>query len=388
MRILFLFLFFFSPLANITLDPFQFFVYTLSCFIVGFVQSGCKFIKSSIVWFSIFSILAAGLASYDQNNYLVLKGLGYALSPFLYTLIGMYLFRIVKIAIINNWFVFWGIFFSLLTIILGIANFGMTYFADPSRLREFYLWPVSFPIVAFIIFLFKSENPVPGRKFWALLCALAVFLASSRTYIILFLLTFAVFLYLQKKTVFYVFFLILGFFLIFVLGKITTSNQLLVKFQRSSEEVKFKDYKSDKEINTNYRGFESARALFTYLDGSYLNLIFGHGLGKNIDLGVKVKLGENYLSEVPIIHNGYLLLLVKQGFLGVLIFAVFFLSLLGKAPNFGVFEYGLVYSSIIALLISNIVISSFFSKEMFNIWILLGYLYRYKNHNLIAHKAT
>jgi hypothetical protein len=81
------------------------------------------------------------------------------------------------------------------------------------------------------------------------------------------------------------------------------------------------------DLNAKYRAFEALAALNTYLAGGGWNLLFGNGFGKMVDLGTLMTLGlpgkQTDFQYIPILHNGYLYLLVKTGLVGFLLYASF-----------------------------------------------------------------
>ena len=113
------------------------------------------------------------------------------------------------------------------------------------------------------------------------------------------------------------------------------SNQdemsLIGKFEHSVTEVAISDYEDMSDINLNWRGFESYRAYLTYLDGSLFEKAFGQGFGAMVDLGFDMPLGGDAsisFRYIPVIHNGYMYLLVKYGLIGVLIYLYYIFKLI------------------------------------------------------------
>lgn len=92
---------------------------------------------------------------------------------------------------------------------------------------------------------------------------------------------------------------------------------LIDKLLYSASELKVKDYSSIQSINDNWRGYETARALKTYNNGEYWQYVIGQGFGTTIDLGLYMQLGEDKIRFAPILHNGYMYLLVKTGIIGL-----------------------------------------------------------------------
>jgi hypothetical protein len=59
------------------------------------------------------------------------------------------------------------------------------------------------------------------------------------------------------------------------------------------------------------------------MQGNQLQHIAGFGFGSRVDLGLTIKLGGEPMSTIPILHNGYVMLLVKCGWIGVLLYMIF-----------------------------------------------------------------
>jgi O-Antigen ligase len=94
------------------------------------------------------------------------------------------------------------------------------------------------------------------------------------------------------------------------------------KTANTSSEVDVHSYETYQDINNNWRGFEAARAAKTYADFGGLDKLVGSGFGTMVDLGFAMKLGNTGESFefVPLLHNGYMELLVKTGLLGLSLF--------------------------------------------------------------------
>jgi hypothetical protein len=99
------------------------------------------------------------------------------------------------------------------------------------------------------------------------------------------------------------------------------------KAANTSSEVNVHSYESYEDINLNWRGFEAARAAKTYAEFGDGEKLVGGGFGTMVDLGFAMKLGMGNDAEsfefVPLLHNGYMELLVKTGFLGLVLFILF-----------------------------------------------------------------
>lgn len=96
------------------------------------------------------------------------------------------------------------------------------------------------------------------------------------------------------------------------------------KLLRSAQELTISDYRDAQSINDNFRGFETARAFKSYVDGGLVGWLGGRGFGHFVDLGVELYLGEGPMRYIPVLHNGILYVLVKTGAIGLALYLVSF----------------------------------------------------------------
>jgi len=96
----------------------------------------------------------------------------------------------------------------------------------------------------------------------------------------------------------------------------------LEKVIHSFREVSIASYSDASDINQNWRGYESARGLSEFLAGSPFQKLFGYGFGKAVDLALYIDLGGNDIRYAPILHNGYIYLLVKTGVTGLILYCL------------------------------------------------------------------
>ena len=102
---------------------------------------------------------------------------------------------------------------------------------------------------------------------------------------------------------------------------------LAEKFRNIPEEVTW-DAKRNlggtrEEIQANWRGYEAYQGLQKFNNGNTTQKVFGFGFGSRVDLDLIIKLsGEDY-ETVPILHNEYVMLLVKSGIFGLILYLIF-----------------------------------------------------------------
>jgi len=110
------------------------------------------------------------------------------------------------------------------------------------------------------------------------------------------------------------------------------SNQR--RWAGSIQELNSTEFESVQDISENYRSYESIMALNTFLEGSIPEMLAGGGCGQLVDLQWSLPVPDDSVGEgsvllmdkIPILHNGYLMVLVKAGLAGVALFMTFFWS--------------------------------------------------------------
>lgn len=106
------------------------------------------------------------------------------------------------------------------------------------------------------------------------------------------------------------------------------SGTIRSKFTRSLTEVSTTSFVDDADIHGNWRAFETNRALGSFSSSTVLEQVLGQGFGALVDIGLEMKLGIDVLRDIPILHNGYAYILIKTGMLGILLYILFYISLI------------------------------------------------------------
>jgi len=115
-------------------------------------------------------------------------------------------------------------------------------------------------------------------------------------------------------------------------------STFLGKLAHAPEELAIRDYATRMDIMTNWRGYETSRALHAYAIGTRFEWVFGRGFGHSVDLGLFMNMGTGTTGErerinlAPILHNGYAFMLVKAGPMAIALFlaAVAWLYRMGR----------------------------------------------------------
>jgi hypothetical protein len=152
---------------------------------------------------------------------------------------------------------------------------------------------------------------------------------------------------------------------------------------------------SEEDINKNWRSYETYRGMLLFNAGSVIQMIFGHGFGTLVDLGISIKLGENEFERIPIFHNGYIYFLVKLGVVGVLTYSYFIykVGFNNKKTFIGdlklnAYVSGMLQALSIVVLLNTFTISGLINKQAFFLTIVLGYLWKFNNYRFVKLKQV
>lgn len=172
----------------------------------------------------------------------------------------------------------------------------------------------------------------------------------------------------------------------------TESDQALQSFggkmARTLQELTVGDSISARDINLNFRAYETGRALDQFADGSITSMLFGQGFGATVDLGITMPLlitdtGYRGVRHIGIFHNGYVYLLIKVGVLGLLLYVAVlaYLYYIGRkhaalplsdpeSATGRLFQFGVV-----TLAATTYFIAGMFNRgDMFPVLLLTGFL--------------
>jgi len=169
-------------------------------------------------------------------------------------------------------------------------------------------------------------------------------------------------------------------------SSIDSRRSFIGKLARSFEEISVQDYSSAAQINSNWRGYETARGLDHWQEGAPAQWLLGSGFGAQVDLGRFQNLSNDPRAAVrfiPIFHNGYVYLLVKTGLVGVALYVAVLIWLyrVGRrtAANLPVDEAALegraLQACAVVMLLSTWVVAGAFNKfDMFAFLMMIGFL--------------
>jgi hypothetical protein len=236
---------------------------------------------------------------------------------------------------------------------------------NPKAARNTFFFPKPlFCVISIYLLLFYQK--IRGRGVFLFFNIYGLFISGSRTYVLL-MFAFIVGGYINpsKKNIFTISCLFFIIYLIFYFSG---------RFDNVFSELTFTSLSSVEDIGSQYRGFESFKALEKIFSGSIIEWLFGFGLNENISLDIDLDLGGFNLSEIPVLHNGFLYLIFRLGLIGFLFYLLFFYKILvGGFKNYSTHEKYMLLLIVFSLLMANIVIGSFYNMEFSIAWFLIGY---------------
>jgi len=333
--------------------------------------------------------------NYDYHTYFIIRDITYLLKPVIGFLLGYQLCQ----RNLNNAFkliITTGVFIAIChiaVILSAIFIYGARTVAD-LRLHSGYF--SDYEIYTLIILIFHKKFQLDySRKtvrIFTILVGFSAFMYLARTNFIQFLILFLAlkgYFALNKKS-------LLIFGTIIITSIISYSIVLSINPRRDAEGVegflykikvaplepfKTKINRDDwKDFNDNYRSYENIMTVRQVTRDGTVPTIFGKGLGSQIDLKQEVWLGDMNLRFISILHNGFMIVFLKSGLLGIFIylFTIFYFFHSPKSDNIIVNQITLLFIGTgVFLFISNWVFLGFYNLTETKS-ILLGFLIAYR----------
>jgi O-Antigen ligase len=349
--------------------------------------------------------LVGGVFS-DADLYEVFKDVWYVLNPMVILCVGFVFYRCMpSLSKGLNAFVIAGAlvaFFHLLKFAFDPSLF-LAESANEIRGKTgtgFYAPVLSLAIVFACRKNWKAALHLPnwGVVLCSIICLLATISSFSRTIAIVFIIFSVASLgFFAKKEWLRLGLGAISIVLFFVLlrsavdvSSDASSTTFLGKLARSFDELAIEEFNDIRSASANYRGYETARAINSYLEGSVPKLLFGNGFGSEVDLKLYISLGGVGIDKdrryVPFLHNGFAYLLYKGGAVALLLYCWSLLRIyligrrLANGPQNGlnVAVARLIQGIAVNFVFTTWVIAGVFNKvDLFAIVLLFGFLLGY-----------
>lgn len=147
------------------------------------------------------------------------------------------------------------------------------------------------------------------------------------------------------------------------------------KIAGSLKEITAVDTSDIVVASTYWRGFELFLVLEDLKTYSLLDLIFGKGLGYQLQLPFEIKLAGNNYRELWYVHNGYLYLFMKLGFIGLIILCWLLLKFYNACLENGNSKTFLNSLFLFTILSTIVMAGPFESNDYAGILIFMGYIF-------------
>jgi uncharacterized membrane protein YhdT len=148
------------------------------------------------------------------------------------------------------------------------------------------------------------------------------------------------------------------------------------KYLNSVKENTFRgEYSSMADYNRNWRGYETHLTKKEIKKAGLFEKIFGYGFGKTVYIGNKGFLGEG-LENIPKFHNGFIEIILKTGYIGLIMYLIFFFYLFRIAERTTQnTEFEKLFKAIIvSAFLSTLVMTGIYNKSALDSsCLLLGY---------------
>lgn len=296
----------------------------------------------------LMGVLVTGIVGFGHQLLDILRDVSYALTPISLMFIGFWAADNKKM---------WSLIFKIVTICgFVFAIVHLTAFVQSPELLSASVNEVrdtvgpgsgGIVVLSLVLGLFQNrlglESVFP--RFFPRLIVLPVLMISfvlsySRTEFIVFIMLSLTLLGwltpINWRLVGVIVLVLVGFVLIAVTTPASEEGTFRSKLAMSMTELVVSNYEDLTDINEHWRGFETYRALVTFLSGSVFQQVFGQGFGALVDLGFVKDFGKVVgvqLQYIPILHNGYAYVLIKTGLLGLVLYATFYINVIRFAAR-------------------------------------------------------
>lgn len=367
-----------------------------------------NFIAYTTCFFAIFIFSVFATDFEASKPYFIIRDITYLLKPVFGLLLGYQICRFIYKNALET-IVYAGLGVSIIHILIILKTILIYRHISVALLRDFCGFFSDFEVFALILVVFHKQFQMNFSKktYYLLLITIgfSAFMYLSRTNFIQFVVLFLGvkgYFTLNKRAIIAVtsvvtISVILYSIVFFINPKRTGSGveEFLYKIKVAPTEpfkskVNVADYK---DFNVNYRSVELIYTLKQVKNRGPQAMLFGSGLGSQVDLKQIVHLGDMDLRYISVLHNGFMTTYLKSGILGVLIL-IFSIVLLfnqkrTKIPINQQINFLLIGTSVF-LLVSNWVLMGYYFTQDSKA-ILVGLLIAYKEiteKNALQSKAS
>jgi len=332
------------------LDNFEltFGVWSLSFLLTISRNYSISLFKLIIPYLLILLIAFVVMLNYDYKNYFIIRDITYLSKPILGFLLG---YQLCKKNLKNalDLIIKTGFFIAVCHVIIIIIAIVVHKARTVADLRLHSGYFSDYEIYTFIILLFhkKFELNYSKKRLWlfTIVIGFSAFMYLARTNFIQFLILFLAlkgYFVLNKKSITIIgsilLLTVIGYTMVYYSYPRRSAEGFegfLYKIKNAPiEAFKSKVNLNDwKDFNDNYRSHENISTIRQVTNDGIVPTLFGKGLGSQIDLKQEVYLGDMKLRFISILHNGFMIVFLKSGLLGIFIYLFTIIYFFKKVPS-------------------------------------------------------
>lgn len=357
-----------------------------------------SFLKLSIPFAVILIIAFAVMLFNDYDNYLIIRDITYLAKPIMGLFIGYQLCKrnlqnAFKL-IVNTGLII--AVFHIIILLVAVLFFNVTTLND-LRFYGGYFSDYEVYVLIILIFHKKFQLDFSPRKLQiiTIIVAFSAFMYLARTNFIQFVILFLAmkgYLKINQTSLK----IIIPILLATIIGYATVLyidpkrdgpgiEAFLYKIKVAPlEPFKTKIKRDDYiDFNDNYRSYENILTIRQVSRDGIWTTLFGKGLGSTVDLKQEVYLGDMELRFISILHNGFMIVFLKSGIIGILVYlySIYYFFIKRKGDAEIVQQINLLFLGTgVFLIISNWVFLGFYNL-IDTKTILVGFLIAYSEKN-------
>lgn len=302
---------------------------------------------TNVIYLIIIFIIGVTIGLFNIHEYgihTIIRDVFYILNPIIFILLGVYFQKTWKAQYdIFKTIIVLAVILSVTNIFTLVSNIEIIKVANSVGLIRSELGYVGIAVVlGLILLLTEKQRKIKYfrkevRLIFIIICSTALILSFSRTNFVIFTALLIPFILIDTKisnksikNIFLTVVLVIGLSgVTYKILPITLLNDFFAKMMRSFAELSTNsDWDSTYNISYNWRGYEISCAIKDFFKGNINDMIFGYGFGKGIFVGplAYLVMPGAVNGMIPVIHNGYYTLLIKNGIVGLIIYLLFYLT--------------------------------------------------------------
>ena len=308
--------------------------FVISCIIILFT-----FFRKNISFFTdlklinglIFFILPGFFYAFNNESQFFVRDIYYFVNHLVVIFSGIQLAKIISL----KKFINTTLLLSIALLVIYFLKLIFLFNFDPSEYIEINSYTAAFVSLftvsmCLLILLLNSGNNIVLNLIMLLLFLLICTLLDARTPLVSVFLFYVLVLFQEKiklsKLFFFITYLTMFVIMLFQIFQYF-ELPMIERFSNSMNEINpYTQFNNLKDINYNWRGFESYLVFYEFSNAPLVNKIFGFGYGKEVYLGFQAVLNNIVFSKIYVFHNGFSNILLKSGIVGLILYSTFFLK--------------------------------------------------------------